>query len=54
MILQGRLLVAGDRLPQPGWLRVDKGRIRELAAGDPPQAPAAGGPDAIIDRLEGG
>ncbi len=48
MILQGRLLAAGDRLPQPGWVRVEQGRIRELAAGDPPQTPDAGGPDAII------
>ena len=48
MILQGRLLAAGDRPPRPGWLRVNEGRILEVAAGDPPEAPAAGGPDAII------
>ena len=48
MILQGRLLAVADRLPQPGWLRVEQGRIVEVAYGDPPQAPAAGGPGAII------
>jgi guanine deaminase len=48
MILQGRLLAAADRLPLAGWLRVDQGRITEVAAGDPPEAPDAGGPDAIL------
>ena len=48
MILQGRLLAVADRLPQPGWLRVEEGRIVEVAAGDPPEAPVAGGPGAIL------
>ncbi len=48
MILQGRLLAVADRSPQPGWLRVEQCRIVEVASGDPPEAPAAGGPDAIL------
>lgn len=48
MILQGLLLTAGDRSPEPGWLRVEQGRIVEVGGGTPPVAPAAGGPEAII------
>ena len=48
MILQGRLLAAADRPPRPGWLRIEQGRIVEVAPGDPPEAPVAGGPDAIL------
>jgi len=48
MILQGRLLAVADRLPLAGWLRVEQGRIVEVAPGDPPEAPDAGGPDAIL------
>jgi len=48
MILQGRLLAVADRSPQPGWLRVEEGRIVEVAGGDPPEPPVAGGPGAIL------
>jgi len=48
MILQGRLLAVADRSPRPGWLRVEAGRIVEVAAGDPPEDPVAGGPGAIL------
>ena len=48
MILQGRLLANPDRAPQPGWLRIDEGRIAEIGDGKPPEPPAAGAPEAII------
>ena len=48
MILQGRLLANPVQAPQPGWLRVDEGRITEIGDGKPPEPPAAGAPEAII------
>src|SRR5262245_54245100 len=48
MILQGRLMVAGAEVPQPGWLRLEDDRIAQVGRGDPPEPPAAGGPDRVI------
>lgn len=48
MILSGLLLTDPRRLPRPGWVRVEAGRIAELAEGNPPEAPAAGGSDVLI------
>ncbi|MHC4946673.1 MAG: amidohydrolase family protein [Planctomycetota bacterium] len=48
MILQGRLLVDADRLPQPGWVAVRSGRIEALGHGAPPAPPAAGDADTIV------
>ncbi len=48
MILQGRLLADPAQAPQPGWLRVEEGRIAEIGDGKPPDPPVAGGAEAII------
>lgn len=48
MILQGRLLIESHRIPEPGWVAVEDGRIADLGDGDPPGKPAAGGEGALI------
>jgi guanine deaminase len=48
MIIQGRLLIRADEVPEPGWVRITDGRMAGLAPGDPPEAPVAGDADSII------
>ncbi len=48
MILQGRLIIDPALPPHPGWVRVEGAVIAEVGDGDPPQAPAAGGPDSFL------
>lgn len=51
MLIQGRLLIDPFRSPEPGWIRVEGGRIAEVGFGDPPKGsgpPAAGGREALI------
>ena len=50
-ILQGRLLTDAMRAPEPGWIRVEDGRIKEMNSGEPPSdamPPTLGGRDRII------
>ena len=48
MILQGLLLESAHRTPEPGWIRLEDGRIAEVGAGAPDRTPEAGGPRAVI------
>lgn len=53
MLILGRLLIDPFRVspPEPGWIRVEGGRIAEIGFGDAPKGsgpPAAGGRDALI------
>lgn len=50
-VLQGRLLTDATRVPEPGWIRIEDGRITEMSSGDPPKdamPPTVGGRDRII------
>ncbi|MHC4976675.1 MAG: amidohydrolase family protein [Planctomycetota bacterium] len=48
MILHGRLLTGAHRAPEPGWVRVEGGRIAEIGEGHPPEKPAYGDAGALI------
>lgn len=50
MLLQGRLLIDPRRPPEPGWVRIELGRIAEVGHGPPPRGErvAAGDSEAII------
>jgi guanine deaminase len=51
MVVQGRLLVDPSRTPEPGWIRVEGGRISEVGFGDLPRGlgpPTLGGAGRII------
>lgn len=48
MLIEGRFLDATAALPQPGWVRVEGGRIIDIGAGTPPVKPDLGGPDALL------
>lgn len=49
MILQGLLLIDPHRPPVPGWLRIEAGRIAELAQGEgPPESADLGDARSII------
>ncbi len=51
MIVQGRLLRDGGATPEPGWVRVEDGRIVEVVEGAPPadaMPPTLGGRDRIV------
>ncbi|MFG0258487.1 MAG: amidohydrolase family protein [Phycisphaerales bacterium JB043] len=48
MILHGRLLVSAYRAPEPGWVRVEGGRIVEISDGHPPERPDYGDARALI------
>jgi guanine deaminase len=48
VLIQGRLLIDAERLPEPGWLRVEGKRISEMGQGEPPGKPDAGAADVLI------
>ncbi|MCZ6836285.1 MAG: amidohydrolase family protein [Planctomycetota bacterium] len=51
MLLQGRLLIDPERIPEPGWVRTEGDVIVEIGEGDPPldgEMIDAGGPECII------
>lgn len=48
MIIQGLLLDDPHRPPEPGFVRVDGGRIAELGRGAPPEKASLGSPKSVI------
>jgi guanine deaminase len=48
MLVKGRLLLDPDEAPEPGFIRIDRGRIEEVRHGETRDRADAGGPDAII------
>lgn len=48
MFVEGRLLIDPTRIPVPGWIRIEAGRIAEMGEGSAPERADAGDPEAIL------